>query len=87
MFTDIMWNSWTNAKKIWTVLNVCTQSAAWGAKKSRTNNDIYIYIYGTIMYVTLTLNISQQIAKLIVKSYVYLNISLLLSNVIILLYI
>lgn len=29
-------------KKI-TVLNVCTQSAAWGAKKSRTNNDIYIY--------------------------------------------
>lgn len=86
MFTDIMWNSWTNAKKkIWTVLNVCTQSAAWGAKKSRTNNDIYIY--GTIMYVTLTLNISQQIAKLIVKSYIYLNISLLLSNVIILLYI
>lgn len=39
------------------------------------------------MYVTLTLNISQQIAKLIVKSYIYLNISLLLSNVIILLYI
>lgn len=58
-----------------------------GEQRSPELINIYIYIYGTIMYVTLTLNISQQIAKLIVKSYIYLNISLLLSNVIILLYI
>lgn len=75
MFTDIMWNSWTKAKKKYELFWMNVLKVLPGEQRSPELK--MIYKYGTIMYVTLTLNISQQIAKLIVKSYIYLYISLI----------